>query len=242
MTHVDGHQFSLQSDGITRPGQVVEIAGEGMPIYHAVLSLSFPLSEFLFCRMVMEISSLLTQLTSHNPSLLHNKQTLSKYSVPIEIRIASGVTFHVVPIDVSDPTQHPCSWNAVDLHLNGWNLFNSHRYTLHSTPLNSICQFKAEGAEGSKPKRTIADVVERLNGLTPHVTSGTYTVALVGKTCDECIPSSPRSVEACLRLGIDPLDLVQRPLSAFRDRREDEDIAGYRHQQYEEVRQVNSIK
>ena len=34
--HLDGHEFVLSSENITRPGQVVEIEGEGMPRFEKV--------------------------------------------------------------------------------------------------------------------------------------------------------------------------------------------------------------
>ena len=66
-------------------------------------------------------------------------------------------------------------------------------------------------------------------------------VRAAGTCTEECVPTSPRSVEACLRLGIDPFNLVHRPLDAFKSREEDEDIAKYRWQQYENARQVTAM-
>ena len=34
--HVDGHTVELKSEGVTRPGQVRVIKGEGMPVYESV--------------------------------------------------------------------------------------------------------------------------------------------------------------------------------------------------------------
>ena len=34
--HLDGHKVTLAASGVTRPGQVVVIKGEGMPVYDSV--------------------------------------------------------------------------------------------------------------------------------------------------------------------------------------------------------------
>ena len=34
--HLDGHKVKLEAGGVTRPGQVVVIKGEGMPVYDSV--------------------------------------------------------------------------------------------------------------------------------------------------------------------------------------------------------------
>lgn len=34
--HLDGHKVKLSAGGVTRPGQVVLIKGEGMPVYDSV--------------------------------------------------------------------------------------------------------------------------------------------------------------------------------------------------------------
>ena len=52
------------------------------------------------------------------------------------------------------------------------------------------------------------------------------------------IPSSPRSVEACFRLGIDPLELQFHPIEYYRRPLEDLDIAQIRYERNEQVRQV----
>ncbi len=51
------------------------------------------------------------------------------------------------------------------------------------------------------------------------------------------IPTSPRSVQACLVLGIDPLELVFRPLNFYRRPNEDEDVSQLRAEKNEQVRQ-----
>jgi hypothetical protein len=52
------------------------------------------------------------------------------------------------------------------------------------------------------------------------------------------IPTSPRSVEACFRLGLDPLDLVYRPLSYFKRPGELQELTAKRHAHHEALRQV----
>ena len=52
------------------------------------------------------------------------------------------------------------------------------------------------------------------------------------------IPSSPRSVEACFRLGIDPLELQFHPIEHYKRPLEDIDIAQIRYERNEQVRQV----
>lgn len=51
------------------------------------------------------------------------------------------------------------------------------------------------------------------------------------------IPSSPRSVESCFLLGIDPIELQFHPVSWYRRQGEDEDIARIRYEKCEGVRQ-----
>ena len=52
------------------------------------------------------------------------------------------------------------------------------------------------------------------------------------------VPTSPRSVEACFRLGLDPLYLASRPLAAFKRAGEPPELAQRRHQHHEALRQV----
>ena len=54
------------------------------------------------------------------------------------------------------------------------------------------------------------------------------------------IPTSPRSVEACFRLGLDPLDLVHRPASAFKRPGEPPELAAKRHAHHEQLRQARA--
>jgi hypothetical protein len=60
----------------------------------------------------------------------------------------------------------------------------------------------------------------------PHVTEG------------QLIPTSPRSIEACCRLGIDPLELAYKPPAAFVRPGEPRDLSEMRYQHHEALRQV----
>eukprot|EP00210_Caulerpa_lentillifera_P000637 g616.t1 len=84
---------------------------------------------------------------------------------------------------------------------------------------------KVDVQSNTKLKRTVGDVVERLNGI-----------EAAGKYTEDCIPTSPRSIEACLRLGIDPIDLVHKPLVVFQQHDADTDIAQFRYEQSEQLR------
>lgn len=50
------------------------------------------------------------------------------------------------------------------------------------------------------------------------------------------IPTSPRSVEACFRLGIDPLELQFHPITYYKYTGEAEEIAKLRFEKNEQVR------
>jgi len=89
--------------------------------------------------------------------------------------------------------------------------------------LNDLNKAKLDGSTGLKPKTTIQDLIERIND--PNAPE--YTL----------IPSSPRSVEACFRLGIDPLELQFHPIEYYRRPLEDLDIAQIRYERNEQVRQ-----
>ena len=51
-------------------------------------------------------------------------------------------------------------------------------------------------------------------------------------------PTSPRSVEACLRLGIEPSELHFMPLDIFLARFRERDLADIAYNHHETVRQV----
>lgn len=89
--------------------------------------------------------------------------------------------------------------------------------------LTDLQKAKADGNGGFKPKTTIQDLLERINDPNAPETS--------------LIPSSPRSVEACFRLGIDPVELQFQPPEFFRRAGEDDDIARLRYEKNEGVRQ-----
>ncbi len=53
------------------------------------------------------------------------------------------------------------------------------------------------------------------------------------------IPSSPRSVEACFRLGIDPVDLQYHPPAWYKRKEDaDDEVSQLRYERNEAVRQV----
>jgi hypothetical protein len=54
------------------------------------------------------------------------------------------------------------------------------------------------------------------------------------------IPTSPRSVEACFQLGIDPVDLQYHPIEWYKRKEDaDEDVSRLRYERNESVRQVS---
>lgn len=63
--------------------------------------------------------------------------------------------------------------------------------------LTELERLRASAAVGNRPKVTILDISD-------HADSGTVVA-----------PTSPRSVEALMRLGIDPITLARRPLDFF---------------------------
>ncbi|KAG1662076.1 hypothetical protein FOA52_011551 [Chlamydomonas sp. UWO 241] len=85
---------------------------------------------------------------------------------------------------------------------------------------------KAKGGSADKPKTTIQDLLERFNDPTASTSDPS-----------SLIPSSPRSVEACFRCGIDPLELAYQPATYFKRPLEDEDISQMRYEKNEAVRQ-----
>lgn len=80
-----------------------------------------------------------------------------------------------------------------------------------------------EAAKGLRPRVTLLDVADR--AADPR-----YTGSLM--------PTSPRSVEACLRQGIDPATLAQRPLEYYVRRERDEDLGRLAFEYEERLRQV----
>jgi hypothetical protein len=52
------------------------------------------------------------------------------------------------------------------------------------------------------------------------------------------LPTSPKSIEACFRLGIDPLELAFKPATAFKKPGESDELVNMRLQHHEQLRQV----
>jgi hypothetical protein len=52
------------------------------------------------------------------------------------------------------------------------------------------------------------------------------------------LPTSPKSIEACFRLGIDPLELAFKPATAFKKPGESDELVNMRFQHHEQLRQV----
>ncbi|MEW5303604.1 MAG: hypothetical protein WDW36_006280 [Sanguina aurantia] len=89
--------------------------------------------------------------------------------------------------------------------------------------LSDLQRAKVEGSTGSKPKSSIQDLLERASDPTSPES--------------QLIPTSPRSVEACFRLGIDPVEIQFRPASLYRRNGEDDSIAQMRYERSEQFRQ-----
>ncbi|KAG2442802.1 hypothetical protein HXX76_002881 [Chlamydomonas incerta] len=88
--------------------------------------------------------------------------------------------------------------------------------------LSDLQRAKQEGLTGTKPKITIQDLIEKVND--PNAPE----LAL--------IPTSPRSVEACFRLGVDPLELQFHPIAFYKYTGDTEEIARIRYDKHEQVR------
>uniref|UniRef100_A0A7S0UY20 Uncharacterized protein n=1 Tax=Polytomella parva TaxID=51329 RepID=A0A7S0UY20_9CHLO len=98
---------------------------------------------------------------------------------------------------------------------------NSHRSAVDW--LTDLKKAKIEGATGSKPKYTIQDLLEKVND--PNAPE------------QSLIPTSPRSVEACFRLGIDPIELQYHPIVHYKYAGDSVEVARIRYEKYEAVRQ-----
>lgn len=88
--------------------------------------------------------------------------------------------------------------------------------------LSDLQKAKAEGIQKGL-KISIQDILERMND--PDAPE------------QALIPSSPRSVEACFRLGIDPVELQYHPVEHYKRHGEDEEVAEIRYEKNENVRQ-----
>lgn len=56
------------------------------------------------------------------------------------------------------------------------------------------------------------------------------------------LPTSPKSIEACFRLGIDPLELAFKPQTAFKKPGESDELVNMRFQHHEQLRQVRRVQ
>ncbi|KAG1681357.1 hypothetical protein FOA52_007405 [Chlamydomonas sp. UWO 241] len=91
--------------------------------------------------------------------------------------------------------------------------------------LNDLTKAKAESLKkDGGPKTSIQEIMERVNDPSAPESA--------------LIPTSPRSVEACLRLGVDPIELQFHPVSFFKRPMEDPDVTKLRFEKNEAVRQV----
>ncbi|PNH02193.1 hypothetical protein TSOC_011856, partial [Tetrabaena socialis] len=88
--------------------------------------------------------------------------------------------------------------------------------------LNDLQRAKLEGMTGTKPKVTIQDLLEKIND--PNAPE------------QALIPSSPRSVESCFRLGVDPLELQYHPIAFYKYTGDTDEIAKLRYEKNEQVR------
>ncbi|KAG2495718.1 hypothetical protein HYH03_006318 [Edaphochlamys debaryana] len=79
-----------------------------------------------------------------------------------------------------------------------------------------------EGMTGTKPKITIQDLIEKVND--PNAPEAAL------------IPTSPRSVEACFRLGVDPIELQFHPIAFYKYAGDTDEIARLRYEKNEQVR------
>lgn len=94
-------------------------------------------------------------------------------------------------------------------------------------------QPKAESSASTnsvKPKTTIQDIAERAN-------AGADVADANSPSATALVPTSPRSIEACFRLGIDPLELAYRPASSFKKPGESEELVAMRYEHVEALRQ-----
>mmetsp|Transcript_3797 Transcript_3797/g.6305 ORF Transcript_3797/g.6305 Transcript_3797/m.6305 type:complete len:532 (+) Transcript_3797:99-1694(+) len=89
--------------------------------------------------------------------------------------------------------------------------------------MSDLQKAKVEGGT-LKPKFNIQEIIERIND--PNAPE------------QALIPTSPRSVEACFRLGVDPVDLQYHPAQWYRRKDDaDEEVSALRYERYEAVRQ-----
>ena len=89
--------------------------------------------------------------------------------------------------------------------------------------LADLERLRDAAASGSGPKVSILDVADR--------------TAEAGCTAAACMPTSPRSVDACLRLGIDPASLAPRPYEGFLRQERSPELAKLAFEHEERLRQ-----
>eukprot|EP00879_Flechtneria_rotunda_P017625 GHRR01018475.1.p1 GENE.GHRR01018475.1~~GHRR01018475.1.p1 ORF type:complete len:368 (+),score=150.24 GHRR01018475.1:315-1418(+) len=94
--------------------------------------------------------------------------------------------------------------------------------------LTQLQHAKTDNSNSVKPKVTIQDIAERANA--GNEDAGSASSATL-------VPTSPKSIEACFRLGIDPLELAYRPASAFKKPGESDELVNLRYQHHEQLRQ-----
>ncbi|KAK9817058.1 hypothetical protein WJX72_008938 [[Myrmecia] bisecta] len=88
--------------------------------------------------------------------------------------------------------------------------------------LEDLQKAKAESLRGDRVKITIADIIDRANDP---------------KASGSLEPTSPRSVEACLRLGLEPAELRYRSLESFQKENQLEELAQLAFKHCETIRQ-----
>lgn len=72
----------------------------------------------------------------------------------------------------------------------------------------------------------------------PTIDLQQHNIADPNASSSVLIPTSPKSIEACFRLGIDPLELAYKPLPMFKKAEESEELTQLRFQHHEQLRQV----
>ncbi|KAK9909851.1 hypothetical protein WJX75_008397 [Coccomyxa subellipsoidea] len=88
--------------------------------------------------------------------------------------------------------------------------------------LRDLQRGKADAVRGERAKVTIADVIDRANDP---------------RGMGSLEPTSPRSVEACLRLGIEPCELHFMPPDVFMEEFGDKELAQIAYSHHERIRQ-----
>ena len=103
------------------------------------------------------------------------------------------------------------------------------------------CVLWAPVMDAPHPPVSAAACTSRVSDRTPPVLTPPRQTAAGGDgdaPSQALVPTSPRSLEACLRLGLDPLELAYAPLSAFKRAGESAELTARRHAHHEALRQV----